>query len=271
MAYIGRTPAAGRYEKLDDISGSFNGVLTQFNLTQNGSTATVFNAEQLMVSIGGVIQEPVTDYTITNNNQINFTSAPLATDTFFAVLLGDTLTGFTVPDRSITNSAFATSTDFTGRTFTNLTLTNPSLALANATSTFTVDPGVANTNIYSDHLNITANSVFTGTVDFTGATLSGVGESWSIVNSNTTLTASQNVFANTRNSLTLTLPASATLGDAIRIVDNEGLASSNNITISRNGHNIQGQSANLSITTARAGISLVYESSRNGWVLRENF
>ena len=172
MAYIGRTPAAGRYEKLDDISGSFNGVLTQFNLTQSGSTATVFSAEQLMVSIGGVIQEPVTDYTITNNSQINFTSAPLATDTFFAVLLGDTLTGFTVPDRSITNNAFATSTDFTGRTFINLTLTtptltnatitNPTLALANATSTFTVDPGVANTNIFSDHLNITANTTING-------------------------------------------------------------------------------------------------------------
>ena len=36
------------------------------------------------------------------------------------------------------------------------------------------------------------------------------------------------------------LPSSATLGDEIRIIDGTGNASTNNITIGRNGHKIEG-------------------------------
>jgi len=39
---------------------------------------------------------------------------------------------------------------------------------ANAQSVFTVDPGVSNTNIYSDHLNVTSNSAFGGSAEFAG-------------------------------------------------------------------------------------------------------
>ena len=58
MAYIGRTPEVGNYSKLDDISASFNGSLTTFNLTVAGAAFTASQASQLIVSVGGVLQEP---------------------------------------------------------------------------------------------------------------------------------------------------------------------------------------------------------------------
>ena len=90
MAYLGRQPAIGRYTKLDDFSSSFNGSLTTFNLTSGGDAQMCGSEAQLIVSLGGIIQEPETDYTVAGT-QITFTTAPLSGDDFFAILFGDTL------------------------------------------------------------------------------------------------------------------------------------------------------------------------------------
>ena len=75
MAYIGRTPEVGNYSKLDDISASFNGSLTTFNMTISGAAYTASLASSMIVSVGGVLQEPETAYTV-SCSQITFTSAP---------------------------------------------------------------------------------------------------------------------------------------------------------------------------------------------------
>ena len=69
---------------------------------------------------------------------------------------------------------------------------------------------------------------------------------------------------------TVTLPSSATMGDEIRIIDVTGNAGTNNITVSRNGHNIQGAASDLVINIARAGTGLAYYNATQGWVLIEN-
>ena len=69
---------------------------------------------------------------------------------------------------------------------------------------------------------------------------------------------------------TVILPSSASMGDEIRIVDVTGNAATNNITVDRNGHNIQGSASDLTININRAGIGLVYYNSAQGWVLIEN-
>lgn len=130
----------------------------------------------------------------------------------------------------------------------------------------------------ADTLTISSNTTFANTagtytlpvIDFSSANTVGISASWIIVNANRNLESGNNYFANTRNTLTLTLPTSAEIGDTIRIIDNEGFASSNNITISRNGHLIQGQSANLTINTSRSAFGLVYSTAGNGWLLLEN-
>ena len=69
---------------------------------------------------------------------------------------------------------------------------------------------------------------------------------------------------------TATLPTSATLGDEIAFVDYAGTFDTNNLTIGRNGHNIQGSAANLTVATERAGFTLVYVDATQGWLLKNN-
>ena len=65
------------------------------------------------------------------------------------------------------------------------------------------------------------------------------------------------------------LPSTATLGDEIRIIDGTGNASTNNITINRNGHKIEGSDSDLTIDVNRAAFGLVYYNVANGWLFTE--
>lgn len=81
------TASASNIKRIDDISSSFNGILTSFALTSNSSAVTPTNNQSLVVNLGGVIQDPADDYTITNNN-IVFSTAPVSGLSFSAILLG---------------------------------------------------------------------------------------------------------------------------------------------------------------------------------------
>ena len=82
MALIGRQQTSGAFIKLDDISSQFNTSTTTFNLTLGGDAFYAINPYTLLVSLGGVIQEPIASFTIVEN-QINFASAPRAGANFF--------------------------------------------------------------------------------------------------------------------------------------------------------------------------------------------
>ena len=60
---------------IDDISGSFNGSTQTFSLTVSGSAIIPANSQQLRVVLGGIIQEPTTDYVVAGST-IVFTTAP---------------------------------------------------------------------------------------------------------------------------------------------------------------------------------------------------
>ena len=68
----------------------------------------------------------------------------------------------------------------------------------------------------------------------------------------------------------MTLPATPTLGDEVSFVDYAGTFDTNNLTIGRNGHNIQGDASDLTVATERAGFTLVYVDSTQGWLLQNN-
>ena len=89
MAYIGRQQSSGAFLKLDSISSQFNGSTKTFNLTVGGEAFYPDNPYTLLVSLGGVIQEPVTSFTI-NDDQIVFSAAPSAGASFFIVVLATT-------------------------------------------------------------------------------------------------------------------------------------------------------------------------------------
>ena len=89
MAYIGRQQSSGAFLKLDELSSQFNGSKTTFNLQVGGEAFYPDNPYTLLVSLGGVIQEPVTSFTI-NDDQIVFSAAPSAGASFFIVVLATT-------------------------------------------------------------------------------------------------------------------------------------------------------------------------------------
>ena len=107
MAYVGKAPQTGAYQILDDISGSFTGSTPgPFNLTVNGTAVSPGNEANCIISISGVIQEPLTSYSITGN-QISFTSNPSASDTFFGTVLGDVFDIGTPTDATVTAGSLA--------------------------------------------------------------------------------------------------------------------------------------------------------------------
>ena len=78
-------------------------------------------------------------------------------------------------------------------------------------------------------------------------------------------------FCNTTGgAFTVTLPTSAAIGDFISFIDYAGTFDTNNLTIARNSHNIQGAAADLTVATERAGFTLVYVDSTQGWLLQNN-
>ena len=81
MAYIGRAPQAGSFEKQAITP---DGSTTTFSLDY-----TVGSSSSILVSVAGVHQEPEVAYNLgSGGTQIIFTAAPGASDTVFVIFLG---------------------------------------------------------------------------------------------------------------------------------------------------------------------------------------
>lgn len=133
----------------------------------------------------------------------------------------------------------------------NATTTSYTLTLPAATGT-------------ADQVIVTDGSGNLSFVDNTGGT------DWqAVISSNTNAVAGSGYFCNTAGgAFTLTLPSSPTLGDEISVVDYAGTFDTNNLTIARNSENIQGAAADLTVSTERAGLTLAYTDSTQGWLLK---
>ena len=107
-------------------------------------------------------------------------------------------------------------------------------------------------------------------VQATSAGTGPVANTWVEKSTAYTVVAGEKLFVDcSAATVTVTLPSTAALGDEIRIIDATGNSSTNNITIARNGHNIQGDAADLTIDTDRAAFGLVYYNVTQGWLLSE--
>ena len=118
MPYIGRQLTQGNFIKLDDLQSQFNGTKTTFNLTTGNKSYTPGSANALLVSLGGVIQEVGTSFTV-NNDQITFSNPPTADAQIFIIALGNSVTIGTPADGTVDATKLNTSFgEYTGvRTF----------------------------------------------------------------------------------------------------------------------------------------------------------
>ena len=101
MAYIGRALVQGNYIKLDDLQSQFDGTKTTFNLTSGGSAYTPGSASTLLISLGGVIQEAGSAFTL-NQDEITFSNPPTADANIFIIALGNSVSVGTPADNTVT-------------------------------------------------------------------------------------------------------------------------------------------------------------------------
>ena len=66
---------------------------------------------------------------------------------------------------------------------------------------------------------------------------------------------------------TFILPASPQIGDWVEIWDAEGTFNTNNLTVDRNGNNIEGAASDFTASTDDQKIKFVYVSSSRGWIV----
>ena len=108
--WISTDPArAANIKELDDISSSFNGSTAAFSLTVSSATIEPVSDAQLLISVGGVMQNPTQDYSVSGST-ITFSTAPSAGLTFFGVFLGQALSLNTIADGSVTISSLKAGT-----------------------------------------------------------------------------------------------------------------------------------------------------------------
>ena len=134
MAYVGKVPLTGAYQILDDISGSFTGSTAgPFNLTVSGTAVSPETEASVIISVSGVVQQPVSAFTI-SGSQITFTGNPASSDTFFGIVLGNTFDIGKPTDATV--GAASLSTDFFVKNAQSLT----SLSMAGSTNGALVGP-----------------------------------------------------------------------------------------------------------------------------------
>ena len=152
MAYLGKQPAvqgkdAGPAQRLDNVSSSFNGTLTAFDMTLDGTTVTP-HINNLAIYLNGVYQEPDNAY-ILSGSQMKFSEAPTSGMSFQGSILGDRR--LMTPDNDTLKAAMVSS-DL--RTAISGSFTTVSSSLA---SRITSEEGEAEGTVISSSAQVIAN------------------------------------------------------------------------------------------------------------------
>ena len=79
--------SSSHIQSLDDISGSFDGIETSFPITYGSVPIQPGSSEAVRLNLGGVIQDPANDYSISGSNVI-FSTPPASGLTFSAISFG---------------------------------------------------------------------------------------------------------------------------------------------------------------------------------------
>ena len=181
MPYLGRQIARGQNRKIDDVSSSFNGGTATFNLRASGDPVYPATTNQLFVSVGGVMQDPGTDFTVAGD-QVTFTTAPAAGLSFFALMQGDAVDTNTPGDGTVTTSKIGDDQVTGAKLADNITISTTS-TISDAAGNLRDVPQNAQTGAYvlvagdaGKHISITTGGV---TIN---ASVFSVGDAVSIYN-----------------------------------------------------------------------------------------
>jgi len=87
----------------------------------------------------------------------------------------------------------------------------------------------------------------------------------------TTVAVAQILADTTSTVITITLPAAASTGDEVTIIDARGTWGSNNLTVGRNGLKINTGTSDLTLSNNGQSITLVYVDATRGWAYKTNY
>ena len=153
--------------EIDDISSGFDGSDTTFTLQVNGVNIVPKDVKQLVISVGGVMQNPGDDYTLSGST-LTFTNAPLAGLSFVGTFLGVAASLNTITAGSVSPSSLTTTSNYTvGSIKVSGASTIGNFVLTGLTTI--TDPDV--TNLSSSGVGTVSNVIITGDNSGLGATI----------------------------------------------------------------------------------------------------
>ena len=225
MSYIGPAPNPGQNREVDDISSGFNGGTAAFTLQVNGQNVSPGSSNNIIVSLGGVIQNPGTDYTIAGST-ITFTTNPASGLSFFGLVLGQQ-----VDIQSVADSASIVSPTLSGPTVTgDLSIadtivhtgdTDTKIRFSSADTITTETGGATRTTVNSTGLTVV------GTVSDTKGELRNVPQV--TTTSNLVVVAShagKHLLHNGTGGWTINTSTGFAIGDLVTFINNTGSAQS---------------------------------------------
>jgi hypothetical protein len=101
----------------------------------------------------------------------------------------------------------------------------------------------------------------------------GGGLTWQAVITSNTTVSSGNAYAvsTVTGPRLITLPSSPGAGNTVQLTDYARTWASNAVTLNRNGSNIAGSAANVTLNTNGASVALVYIDAAQGWIAFNGF
>lgn len=208
-------------------------------------TVTNTNLDLIQEAVGGYISIAVTNADITTT----IADGASSNGRNAVIKLTGTLTAnrnITVPD-SVEKAWLVV--DATDRSSSHYTLT-----FKTASGTGVTLARGSTTLLFSDGTNIVKGMIKKGYVTTTSAY---------------TAVADDQIIVDTSSApVTITLPASPSVGDEVHFIDAKGSFGSNNLIINRNSSKINSGTSNLTVSTNGQSFTLVYANATRGWTYK---
>ena len=243
------TASTSRIKIVDDISSSFNGALTSFPITSNSAAVTPKNRQSIIVNLGGVIQDPTDDYSISGST-LEFTVPPISGLSFSAIILGSAY------DNIITTNAYSEvagiSTTSQYASVAGISTTSQYASIAGI-STYASTAGVSTTSGYASTSGISTTSQYASVAGISTVSENLTGTPNIVVGSVTANTVSALSFSGTVPSSSLSGPLPAIDGSQLTGVATNtsflvtGRSSNTTILLSSGSFSIEGRSGDVTI------------------------